>query len=133
MAIYYLQIKWLHVACVIASGTLFMLRGTLMLAGWRAANHAVLRYLSYAIDTTLLTAALMLVGIVHQYPFVQPWLTMKVVALAVYVVLGVHALRRGRTRRARAGFFLAALAVFGFIATVAVAHSPYGIFALLAR
>ena len=102
-----------------------------MLAGWRAANHALLRYLSYAIDTTLLTAALMLVGIVHQYPFVQSWLTVKVLALVAYVVLGVYALRRGRTRRQRAVFFVAALGTFGFIVSVAVMHSPYGVFARL--
>jgi uncharacterized membrane protein SirB2 len=133
MAAWYLQIKWLHITCAILSGSLFATRGAMMLAGWRAANHAALRYLSYAIDTTLLTAALMLVVIVHQYPFVQSWLTVKVLALVVYVVLGVHALRRGRTRRARAVYFLAALAVFGFIVSVAVAHSPYGIFAYLLR
>lgn len=131
MTAHYLQIKWLHIACVIASGSLFAARGAMMLAGWRVANHAVLRYLSYAIDTTLLTAALMLVAIVHQYPFVQAWLTVKVLLLAAYVALGVLALRRGRTRRRRAGFFLAALAVFGFIVSVAVAHSPYGVFALM--
>lgn len=131
LAAYYLQIKWLHIACVIASGSLFTARGAMMLAGWRAANHAVLRYVSYAIDTTLLTAALLLVGILHQYPFVQPWLTMKVLALVVYVLLGVYALRRGRSRAKRAAFFVAALAVYGFIASVAVAHSPWGILALV--
>jgi uncharacterized membrane protein SirB2 len=71
------------------------------------------------------------VGILHQYPFVQPWLTMKVLALVVYVLLGVYALRRGRSRAKRAAFFVAALAVYGFIASVAVAHSPWGILALV--
>ena len=32
---------------------------------------APLRFLSYTIDTVLLTAALMLATILHQYPFVQ--------------------------------------------------------------
>jgi uncharacterized membrane protein SirB2 len=44
---------------------------------------APLRYLSYTIDTVLLTAALMLTAIVQQYPFVHAWLTVKVVLLAV--------------------------------------------------
>src|SRR3954462_1675333 len=71
---FYPEIKLVHVGAVIASGSLFALRGTLMLARSPLANHAALRYLSYAIDTTLLTAALMLVTILHQYPFVQAWL-----------------------------------------------------------
>jgi uncharacterized membrane protein SirB2 len=124
---YYPEIKLVHVGAVIASGSLFAIRGTLMLARSSLANHAALRYLSYAIDTTLLTAALMLTTILHQYPFVQGWLTMKVVLLVVYIVLGSLALKRARTRRAQVGSFFAALAVFLFIVCVARAHHPLGI------
>lgn len=128
---FYPQIKFVHIATVVLSGSLFALRGLMMLARSRWTNHAALRYLSYAIDTTLLTAALMLVTILHQYPFVQAWLTVKVVLLVVYIVLGVIALKRGRTRAMQAGAFLAALAVYLFIASVARAHNPLGIFATL--
>jgi uncharacterized membrane protein SirB2 len=123
---FYPQIKFVHVLCVILSGSLFALRGMMMLAGSRLTNHAALRYLSYAIDTTLLTAALMLVTILHQYPFVQAWLTVKVLLLVVYIVLGVFALRRGRTRRVRAACYVIALVVFASIVGVALAHSPLG-------
>lgn len=131
MAVYYLQIKWVHVWAVILSGSLFALRGTLMLARSRWTNHPALRWLSYAIDTTLLTAALMLVTILHQYPFVQAWLTVKVVLLVVYIVLGTLALKRGRTRTAQVVAFFAALAVYLFIVSVARAHDPLGVFAAL--
>ena len=131
MAIYYLQIKWVHIWAVILSGSLFALRGQLMLARSRLTNHAALRYLSYAIDTTLLTAALMLVTILHQYPFVQAWLTVKVLLLVVYIVLGTLALKRGRTRGVQVACYVAALAVFAFIASVARAHNPWGVFAPL--
>ena len=124
---FYPQIKFVHVLCVILSGSLFFVRGLLMLAGARAANHAVVRYLSYVIDTTLLTAALMLVTILHQYPFVQAWLTAKVLLLVVYIVLGVLALRRGATRARRAMYFVVALAVYLFIASVAYWHDPRGV------
>jgi uncharacterized membrane protein SirB2 len=123
---FYPQIKFVHVLCVILSGSLFALRGLMMLAGSRFTNHAALRYLSYAIDTTLLTAALMLVTILHQYPFAQAWLTVKVLLLVVYIVLGVFALRRGRTRRVRAACYVIALAVFVSIVGVALAHNPLG-------
>ena len=126
MGEFYLQIKWVHIAAVIASGMLFALRGTAVQFGASWAMAAPLRYLSYTIDTVLLTAAMMLVTIVHQYPFVQGWLTVKVCLLIVYVVLGTVALKRGRTPRTRLACFVAALAVYGFIASVAVEHHPLG-------
>src|SRR3954453_5840133 len=119
---FYGEIKWVHIAAVICSGTLFALRGAGVLAGARWPLWAPLRYLTYAIDTVLLTAALMLVTILHQYPFVNAWLTVKVLLLVVYIVLGSLALKRARTRAARAGFYAAALAVFLFIVSVARAH-----------
>ena len=133
---FYPQVKWAHVAAVIASGSLFLLRGLLAQAGaqstaGRLAMLAPVRYLSYGVDTVLLTAALMLVTVLHQYPFVQAWLTVKVCLLVVYVALGSMALKRGGTQRMRLYCFLAALAVYLFIASVARAHDPRGIFALL--
>ena len=124
---FYWQIKWVHIAAVIASGMLFLLRGIAMQAGARWAMAAPLRYLSYTIDTVLLTAALMLVTILHQYPFVQAWLTVKVCLLVVYVVLGSYALKRGRTPRMRLICFVAALAVYAFIISVAIEHHPLGV------
>ena len=126
---FYPQIRFVHIAAVILSGSLFALRGSLMLARSDLTNHVALRFLSYAIDTTLLTAALMLVTILHQYPFVQAWLTVKVVLLIVYIVLGTLALKRGRTRTVQVACYFAALFVFAFIVSVARAHSPWGILA----
>ena len=127
---FYLQIKWVHIAAVLTSGALFALRGIAMLARARWFMAAPLRYLSYTVDTVLLTAALMLVTMLRQYPFVQGWLTVKVLALVVYVVLGSHALKRGSTRRARGWCFIAALLLYGFIISVARAHDARGVFAL---
>jgi uncharacterized membrane protein SirB2 len=60
----------------------------------------------------------------RQYPFVAGWLTAKVVALVVYIGLGMVALRRGRSRRARITAWIAAQAVFLYIVAVALARSP---------
>ena len=80
---FYPQIKAVHIAAVMASGVLFLLRGAAVQLGATWAMAAPLRYLSYSIDTVLLTAALMLATILHQYPFVQGWLTAKVLLLVV--------------------------------------------------
>ncbi|HVU80444.1 MAG TPA: SirB2 family protein [Rhodanobacteraceae bacterium] len=131
MAAWFLQILWIHIGCVIASGSLFFTRGCMMLAGLAAANHAALRRISVVIDSLLLAAAIVLTTIIHQYPFVQAWLTVKVILLVVYIVLGVFALRRGRTRAIRAACFAAAMLVFLFIVTVARTQNPLGVFANL--
>lgn len=127
---FYPEIRWVHIAAVLTSGALFALRGVAMLAGARWHMAAPLRYLSYTIDTVLLTAALMLVTILHQYPFVNGWLTTKVWLLVAYVVLGSYALKRGSTRVVRALAYIAALLVYAFIISVARAHDPRGVFAL---
>jgi uncharacterized membrane protein SirB2 len=126
---FYPHIRLVHIAAVFASGGLFLLRGLVLHLGGRWAMAAPLRYFSYTIDTILLTAALMLATILHQYPFVHGWLTVKVVLLVVYVVLGSYALKRGRTHKQRVLFWLAALAVYAFIISVARAHQPLGVFA----
>lgn len=127
MIAFYLQIKLVHIAAVLASGGLFALRGALVLAGVRWAMAAPLRYLSYTIDTVLLTAALMLLTALKLNPFVIPWLSVKLALLVLYVVLGSLALKRAHTRRARALYYAAALATFGFMYFVARAHHPLGI------
>ena len=130
---FYPQIRTVHIWAVTASGLLFALRGgafTLLGATWPKALPV--RLLSWTIDTTLLTAALMLMTIVRQYPFVDHWLTVKVLLLVLYIGLGTQAFAVGRSRGRRIAFLLAALLVFGFIVTVARAHDPLGLFAGLA-
>ena len=126
---FYPQIKLVHIVAVLASGGLFFLRGLAFHLGGKWAMAAPLRYLSYTIDTVLLTAALMLATILHQFLFVHGWLTMKVVLLVVYVALGTYALKRGQTLKTRVFCWLAALAVYAFIISVARAHHPAGVFA----
>ena len=124
---FYPQIKLVHIAAVLASGSLFLLRGLLLQTGQqRLAMTAPVRYLSYSIDTVLLTAALMLLTILPHAMFANGWLALKMVLLVVYVVLGSFALKRARTPRVRMACYLLALLVFGFMLTVARGHHPLG-------
>jgi uncharacterized membrane protein SirB2 len=127
MLAFYAQIKAVHVVAVLLSGALFLMRGLLVQAGWqRWAMFGPVRYASYSIDTVLLTAALMLVTILPGAMFANHWLTLKVALLIVYVMLGSLALKRAGTRRARALFFIAALAVYATMLGIARAHHPLG-------
>jgi uncharacterized membrane protein SirB2 len=129
MTEYYLVLRNVHIACAILTITLFVLRGSLMLANSAWQQNVVLRYLPHAVDTVLLTTALMLTTVIQQYPFAVGWLTAKVVLLVAYIVLGSIALKRGRTRRVRVVAFVAALATVASLVSVARAHHPLGIFA----
>ena len=127
---YYPQIQQVHVAAVLISGGLFLLRGVMVLSGRRdLAMWAPLRYFVYSNDTVLLTAALMLMTILNQYPIASPWLTVKVLLLVVYIVIGTLAFHGERGKSSRAALWGAALAVYLYIISVARAHHPLGIFA----
>lgn len=131
LAACYLEIRDIHVAAVIASGFLFCTRGALVLARWPSVMHPLLRYGSMAIDTILLAAGITLMFVIRQYPFVDGWLTAKLVLLIVYITLGTFALNRARTQGVRATCYLLALATFAYIVSVAIAHDPRGLFALM--
>jgi uncharacterized membrane protein SirB2 len=123
---FYLEIRTVHIASVLTSGALFLVRGVaLNLFGAQWALAAVLRYLSWTIDTVLFTAALMLMTIIRQYPGTDGWLTVKVLLIIPYITLGYMALR-GSTRRNRLLSLGGAALVFGYIYTVARAHHPLG-------
>ncbi len=97
---------------------------------WAAAwvNSWPSSYLSYTIDTILLTAALMLMTIVGQYPFVDSWLTIKLMLVLLYIALGYTALRV-ESAGLRWSSLGAAVLTYGFIITIARAHHPLGLFA----
>ena len=129
MSEFYFQLRALHIGCAIATIALFSLRGGLMLADSPLLANPVVRWMPVVVDTVLLTSALILTTIVHQYPFTTAWLTTKVLLLVAYIVLGSIALKRGRTKAIRVAAFLAALATVGFLVTVARAHQPLGFLA----
>jgi uncharacterized membrane protein SirB2 len=123
---YYLQIKWVHVFAVLASGGLFALRGAATLAGARWPMAAPLRFASYTIDTVLLTAALMLFTLLPGAMFANGWLATKLVLLVGYIALGTFALKRAATTQDRAFAYAAAIATYATMVGIARAHHPLG-------
>lgn len=121
----YLALKWIHVTCVSLSLTGFVVRGAWMMRGSTLLNRRWVRVAPHVVDTLLLASAIALALLSHQYPGVHGWLTAKVTGLLVYIILGSIALRRGRSRRVRIGFWVAALATFGYIVAVALTRNPF--------
>ena len=123
---FYPQIRNVHILAITLSGCLFALRGLGLLLGMRWPQWPPVKYLSYTIDTVLLTAALMLLTILPGAMFGNGWLTLKLLLLVVYIVLGVFALKRASTRGRKAIFYVLALATFLAIIGIARMHHPWG-------
>ncbi len=77
-------------------------------------------------DTILLGTAIALTISIGQYPFVDGWLTAKLLALIAYICLGMEALHLAKTDFGRSVAWLAALVVFLFIVSVALTKTPFG-------
>jgi uncharacterized membrane protein SirB2 len=116
----YLALKHLHITFAVLSGSFFLLRGVWMLLDSPLLQRRWVRIVPHVVDTLLLASALGLVFWSGQYPFVQSWLTAKVLALLAYIVLGTVALKRGKTKGIRTFALLAALATFAYIVAVAL-------------
>ena len=110
-------------ASAAASISLFLLRGMWMLNDQLALRGRWVRIVPHVIDTILLASAIAMVVMSQQYPFYASWLTAKVLALLVYIGLGMVALKRGKTKRVRAVAFVGAVATFAYIVGVAVTRS----------
>ncbi len=120
----YLLLKHLHVTCVILSGLGFCLRAYWMWRDSPRLGQRLARVAPHVIDSLLLGSAITLAVLSGQYPFVQTWLTAKFLALLAYILLGMMALKRGRTKAIRGRFFILALLSYIYIVSVALTRSP---------
>lgn len=127
----YLAVKYVHVISVVLSLTGFFLRGILMLRDSPLLGARWVRVVPHINDTVLLAAALSLAAMSGQYPFVVDWVTAKVLGVIAYIILGALALRDAATRWMRIICWLASLAVFGWIMSVALTRQPLGFLAAL--
>lgn len=118
----FLLLKTVHITCVASSYMLFLLRGIWSLNGSPIMRQRWVRIVPHVVDTLLLASAIALAFSIEQYPFVDAWLTAKVIGLLLYIGLGSVALRFGRNKTMRISAWLAAQAVFVYIVLVAISH-----------
>jgi len=119
-----LLLKSLHITCVVLSYTLFFLRGLWLLNGSPLMRQRWVKIAPHSVDSVLLLSAILLAWQLGYTPFNSPWLTAKIIALLLYIGLGMLAFRFGRTRQTLLAAWLSAQLVFFYIVAVAVTHDP---------
>jgi uncharacterized membrane protein SirB2 len=119
-----LLLKAVHISCAASSYILFVLRGVWSLNGSAIISQRWIRIVPHVVDTLLLVSAVTLAFTIHQYPFVDAWLTTKVIALLFYIGLGLVALKYERSKAVRFSAWIMAQLVFTYIALVAIHHDP---------
>ncbi len=121
----YTLLKQLHLVTIAITLALFVLRGVWMMRESPRLKARWVRIAPHVNDALLLASGLGLAFLMQQYPLVHGWLTAKFFALIAYIILGTIALKRGKTKPQRIAAWIAALAVFAYMAAVARAHAPW--------
>lgn len=117
-------LKVIHLGAVAASFALFFLRGIWLLRSSAIMQQRWVKIAPHSVDTVLLLSAIGLAWQLGVTPFNSPWLVAKIVALLIYIGLGMLAFRFARTKAQRLTAWLAALLVFGYIVAAAITHDP---------
>ena len=115
-----LILKYVHVTSAALSISGYLLRGVWMLRESPQLQKKWVRIVPHVIDTVLLGSAILLAITIQQYPFVHGWLTAKVLALVLYIVVGAIGLKYGRTKTIRVGAWVGAVVIFAYIVLVAL-------------
>lgn len=122
----YGDLKLIHETAAVISISGFVARGWAKLAGASWIAHRGAKTLPHVVDTVLLASAIALAWLLRLSPLATPWLAAKIAGLVGYIVLGMVALRFGRTRTMRAAAFAAAIVTFFYIVSVAFTKDPRG-------
>jgi uncharacterized membrane protein SirB2 len=129
----YASLKLIHQGAVALSFAGFFARGLGALRGAAWIRSRAARTLPHVVDTVLLVSAIALAWMLRLSLLEAPWLLAKIIALVVYVGLGVLALRPGTPRELRTAAYVAALATFIYIVSVALSKDPAGFLPWLRR
>lgn len=124
----YLLLKHLHLTFVVLSFAAFLLRGIWMLRGSALLERKLVKILPHIINTLLILSGIALAVYLNMSPGHQAWLMAKIIALVVYITLGVFAFKAANPK-VRLGLWLLALLVFVQISAMAVHKNPLGLLA----
>ena len=121
----YAIFKHVHMTAVALSGLLFMVRGLWLLQGSTQLQAKWVKITPHVVDTLLLVSAIAMLVVAQQFP---AWVHVKITLLIVYIGLGLMAFKKAKTQGQKLSFLLAAVAVYVFLISVALAKSPAGFY-----
>lgn len=121
----------IHVTTALLSIFGFIFRGILRFSGSDLVNSKWLKITPHIVDTVLIISAILLFTRSGLDLMTASWLQAKIVALIVYIALGLVAFRFAKTTTTRLLAWLTAILIFGYILTVAVSKNPLGFFLTL--
>ena len=124
-------LKLTHVSCALLSISGFALRGYWRLSDNPLRERRLTRVLPHLVDTLLLGSAVAMLIAWNLSPLQLPWVTAKIVALLLYIGLGMVVMRFASTRGGQALAYLLALFTAGYIVSVAYTKSALGALAML--
>ena len=127
----YQVVKWIHESAVALSLLGFLARGIGMLTEAAWVRHRATRTWPHVVDTILLLSGVTLAWMLRLSPLDAPWFAAKLAGLVAYIGLGTVALRAGRTKRQRTVAWIAALTMFGYVASVALTKDPLGLLSVI--
>ena len=113
-----------HIACVIVSGALFVLRYAMYSVYPQRPLPPSLKVRPHIVVTVLLACAVGMLVIAQLNPLAAPWLVAKIIALLAYIALGAVCMRARPASGKQAAGFAAAMIVFGYIVLVALNKQP---------
>jgi len=121
-------VKYIHVTAITLSISGFIIRVLLKLNDSPYQTKYWFKKLPHKVDTILLASALTLVYIMGVNPLTTIWIAEKIIGLLIYILLGMVALRWGKTKKIRAFAAGAAIITFAYIVYVAHYKAPTVVF-----
>ncbi len=117
-------LKFIHMTTVTLTIIGFVIRGIWMMRESPLLKMRAVRTFPHVNDTLLLISAIAAAALLGQYPFVNTWLTVKVLGLIAYILLGAVALTYGPTRGIRISAYVGAILSFTYVVHVAFTKNP---------
>ncbi|NKF49601.1 SirB2 family protein [Shewanella sp. WXL01] len=105
----YPAVKHTHMLFLALSIALFVLRFGLHLRQSPLMEKKLLKVGPHVIDTFLLVSGFTLCFMIKQYPFVDAWMTEKIICVVAYIVLGIMALKSNRNKLFKFFAFIGAI------------------------
>ena len=114
----------LHMITAAISLLLFLYRGVWVLRHGQHGRPRWMKWLPHVNDTLLFVFGIALMLTIQQYPIVNAWLSAKLTALIVYILLGMVVMKWAKQWRSQFAALMSALVVFAYMVGVAISKQP---------